>query len=331
MNGWLLGAGALLILLTVLDALWTTLWVDGHAGPINDRFVRALRATAVGLIPHSSHRLLSLIGPLVLAAAVLLWAVLLWTGWTLLFSADRTALVHANTGTVADLSDRIYFVGYTIFTLGNGDFAPQGDWWQLATAFASMSGLFLVTLTITYLLTLLQAVVQKRSFSSAVHAIGSTGEDIVLRFWDGRGFPGAELQLLALTQQLNLISEQHTAYPMLHYYQEASSRQSLSRAIAAFDDALSIFEAAVQAEARPAAGMLAPARASVRALLETARGAHRDSEAPPPLELGRIREAGVPTHDDAAVASALAAQDEHRRLVRGFLDSEQREWPRPDL
>src|SRR4051812_15816628 len=85
----------------------------------------------------------------VTTSPVVVWACLLWAGWTVLFTADAHSLLQAHAGTPAGLVERIYFSGSTMFTLGNGDFTPQGRLWQLATSAATLSGLFLLTLSVT--------------------------------------------------------------------------------------------------------------------------------------------------------------------------------------
>lgn len=137
--------GAVLVLFGAVDALWTTLWVDGNAGPMTRRHNSWLRR-AILLVAGQRHRMLSLTGPLVLVASVLVWAITVWTGWALLFSADPRSLVDTHTGAQAGIADRIYFTGSTMFTLGSGEFTPSGSLWKVATAFAGLNGLFMLTL-----------------------------------------------------------------------------------------------------------------------------------------------------------------------------------------
>jgi hypothetical protein len=71
--------GAVLVLFGAVDALWTTLWVDGNAGPMTRRHNSWLRR-AILLVAGQRHGMLSLPGPLVLVASVLVWAITVWTG-----------------------------------------------------------------------------------------------------------------------------------------------------------------------------------------------------------------------------------------------------------
>src|SRR5690606_20343518 len=101
-------AGGLLIVVATVDALWTTLWVDGHAGPLTTRYASGVRWLYWRLVPAGRHRLLSLTGPLVLTASVLTWTLLMWAGWWLLFGADPRSLADARTGEPAGPVGRLY-------------------------------------------------------------------------------------------------------------------------------------------------------------------------------------------------------------------------------
>ena len=75
------------------------------------------------------------------------------------------AVVCSTTKHPAEWPETIYFVGYTLTTLGTGDFVPSGTWWDLLSVLATFSGLALVTLSITYAIPVIQAVAQKRTLA----------------------------------------------------------------------------------------------------------------------------------------------------------------------
>ena len=320
--------GAFLILFGGVDALWTTLWVDGNAGPFTRRHNSWMRRLILR-VAGRRHRLLSLTGPIVLVTSVLVWAVMPWIGWVLLFSSDSGSLVHAHSGAPADLADRIYFTGYTMFTLGNGDFVPRGSFWQIATSWASLNGLFMLTLAVTYLLAIIEAVVAKRSFASQVWTLGHTTEEFILNTWNGRGCPAVELQIVSLMEQLQLVTEQHHAYPMLHFYHEAEKRQSVAHNLAVFSEVLLTFRHGVAEEVRPAPSALFPSQRAIEEFLATLRSAYvepSDKRADPPA-LERLTAAGIPVVSASEFEVALRERRERRQLLRGFLESERREWP----
>jgi Ion channel len=173
----LIVVGAALVVLAIVDSLWTILWVDGHGGPVAGRLTTAMHAAFVR-IPRGGtrwwHRLVSLEGPLVMTASLVVWVLLIWVGWATIFSAAPGAVVDGRTGVPASLVARIYFVGYTLCTLGNGEFVPAGGGWQLVTALVSMSGLALITLAVTYLLAVLEAIVGKRTFATQVFGVADS-------------------------------------------------------------------------------------------------------------------------------------------------------------
>lgn len=137
------------------------------------------------------YRFLSIEGPVVLFASVLIWVAMLWTGWVLCFSAAPESVRDPHTSALASFSDRIYFIGSSLFTLGNGDFTPRGARWQIATTVVSLTGFGLITLTVTYVLSVLEAVVKKRSFASQVFALGERPEEFVIRSWDAPAQPAS--------------------------------------------------------------------------------------------------------------------------------------------
>jgi hypothetical protein len=307
----LFAIGAILVGFVALDALWTTLWVDGHSGPFTRRYASIIRRGLFRAMPRDNHKLLSLTGPVVLVANVLAWVVLLWLGWFVLFASDPGSVVRAKTGEAAGAVDRLYFVGYTMVTIGNGDFAPRGGFWQFATSATGLSGLFLLTLAVTYLLAIIEAVVAKRSFASHVWALGHSPQSFVLHAWNGAGFPS-----LDLLEQLNLVTEQHQAYPLLHYYHESRLTQSVSVGVAVFDDMLTILEHGVEPGVRPSPALVHCARESLSEFLTTLEDAYirKSEEAPPRIELDSLR-AGIPVVSDGTLALALRAREDHRRLI----------------
>jgi hypothetical protein len=330
MNWLVLALGVAILVVAMIDPLWTTIWIDGHAGPLTRRFGQAIDRL-LALIARDDHRLLSLAGPVVLITTVLFWALMLWTGWVVLFSADTGALVDPHTKVRATLAGRIYFTGYTMFTLGNGDFAPQGGFWQIASSAASLSGLFFLTLSVTYVLAVIEAVVAMRSFASQVWTLGHSAEELVATCWRGSGFPDVELQIVSITEQLNAVSEQHQAYPMLHYYHAERLPQSVSVSVAIFDDALTIWEFLVPMDVRPAPAALRCARDSVRQFLDGLRDAQigESRNEPPWIDLAALREAGVRVLDYDAMDRGGNELEVRRRHLLGFLEKECRAWPAP--
>ena len=177
MQTLLLALGIAVIGGVFLDALWTTVAAAG-GGPLTTRLARGLWSGALRAHRRSgSHGLLAAMGTVILMSAIVSWITLLWAGYLLVFSAGDAAVVHASTGAPAGFWERVYFTGYTLSTLGMGDFVPQGSAWRVVTALASLSSLFLVTLSITYLVPVLSAVAAKRQIAALIADIGHGARD----------------------------------------------------------------------------------------------------------------------------------------------------------
>lgn len=144
--------GAVLLLVAFLDAIETMLAPEAGGGPVTRRVCSASvqlmrRGTPARLRP--GMRAYS--GPAVLLFTGILWVLGMWAGWTMISASDPEAVVDAQTNVPATVADRVYFVAFVIFTLGVGDFVPGPGSWRIATSIATFGGLFLITLTITYL------------------------------------------------------------------------------------------------------------------------------------------------------------------------------------
>jgi hypothetical protein len=187
----------------------------------------------------------------------------------------------------------------------------------------------MLTLAVTYLLAIIEAVVAKRSFASQVWTLGQTAEEFVLSTWNGRGFPAVELQIISLIEQLSHVSEQHHAYPMLHFYHEAMKRQSVAHNLAVFSEVLLTFTHGIAERVRPAPSALVPAQRTIEEFLDTLQSAFVEpsKERSNPPDLARLTAAGIPVVSAGEFAAAVRERQERRQLLRGFLDSERRDWP----
>ncbi|TVP47664.1 MAG: two pore domain potassium channel family protein [Gemmatimonadales bacterium] len=321
--------GTALILLTVVDALWTTLWVNGGGGPFSSRLAKVLWWALRKCTSEGRSWPLGLAGPVVLVVVFLGWVGLLWAGWTLVFSSDPAAVSYVGSGESPDWTGRAYFTGFTLFTLGIGNIVPQRGGWEIATVVASGSGMLLITLGISYVLSVLGAVVTGRAFAGSVAGLGDDAEGIVLRAWDGERYAGLTLALSTLSSQLETMSQQHLAYPVLHFYHARDANTAPAAAVAVLDEALTVLRFGVPASCRPPESVLEGARASVQNYLSTLKGASVEpaDRIPRPPALDRLRTAGLPTVSDAAFARSLEALERRRRTLLGMVETDARTWP----
>jgi hypothetical protein len=276
-----------------------------------------------------SRSVLTTGGPVVLLSTVLVWVALLWGGWSAIFLADGGSVVDSHSRGPATTVQTIYFAGFTVFTLGIGDYVPSGGSWEIAATVASFSGLFLITLSITYLLSVITAVVSGRRFAASFHLYGDTGADVLLLYTaDGRLDDGLADRLGSLAEEVVASAQQHLAYPVLHFFSHTDERSSTPRALAALDDALLLASAGLAPEGRPATAALLPLRRALDFYVETVGHdtVPTDSEPPTP-DLTPLREAGLVVVDDAEFAEAAAGRRAQRTQMLRLLASDGRSWP----
>ena len=137
---WLGIVGILLITLANYDAIKTTLSAS-HSGPLTNRSISTVWTLLLALHQrHRCHRVLSAAGPWLTVGLMTVWLLLALVGWWLLFCSTEDAVVNATTKAPANDVERLYYAGYTLTTLGYGDFVPGSDTWRLAPPLAAANG-----------------------------------------------------------------------------------------------------------------------------------------------------------------------------------------------
>lgn len=323
-------AGALLVALVFFDAFATTLAVGAGAGPLTRRLVGPAWRALLRLHRTDSHSaLLRVAGPVLLITTVLVWVALLWAGWSLVLLAGDGSVVDATTRAPAGTADVIYYAGFTVFTLGVGDFVATTSTWRVVTSGASFSGLFLITLAITYLISVVSAVVARRAVAIRINALGGSASEIVGRGWAGDSFSSAFVQqLVALSGELATTAEQHLAYPVLHYFHSGGRGTSAPVAVAHLDDAMMLLQRAVAPEAQPDISAVDPVRQVVSRYLSTSSmgSGTPDPDAPPVPPLGSLEQAGVPVVAPDVFAARLREEERRRRRLHRLVLSDGWSW-----
>jgi hypothetical protein len=321
-------AGVVLLVVVVVDLLWTTLWADGGAGPVSSRLSNVLWRV-VRRAGSSRSTIVSLAGPIVLAATLVMWVVLLWAGWTFVFAGAENSLRATSDAIGVSWPGRIYFVAYAMFTMGNGDYIPVGGFWQIASALTTASGMLLVTLAVSYVLSVLGAVAQKRSFAGTVRGFGETGSAIVRSGWNGHDLHDFDLPLSSLAADASSLADKHKTYPILHYYHSQTREHASALAVAALDEALTLIRYGTCGERLYNGAILENTRSSLDSYLKTLNKAFIEptEQPPPPPSLAPLRDAGIPTVDDAQFGRALDSLEQHRRRLLGVVRADAWQWP----
>lgn len=321
--------GLAIVLAAVLDMVETTLILSGGGGPLTQRLINALWRYALDRYKRRPSRFfLARFVWVLLLCMILLWSVMLLFGWTLVFTASDMAVVDANTNEPADFWSRLYYAGYSLITLGTGDFRPQGALWQFTTIVAAASGFFIITLTITYLSPLVTAATQKRQLASMILGIGVTPHQVLIETWHDRDFDALAPFFASLVPPLYLHSQNHLSYPVLHYFLSRGRRAADAISIAVLDESITLLEYGLQPEHRPNALPLKVLRKAIDDYLDKLRDVTIEptEDAPPPPSLEPLRQAGLPVVDDATFRASLSAVSGRRCLLLALVRSNGWTW-----
>ena len=243
--------------------------------------------------------------------------------------SDSSSLIDVRRYDGVTFLECIWFTAYTLFTVGNGDFTPTPGIWQIACSLAALTGLVIVTLSVTYILQVLAAISNKRSFASQVTSLGNSAEEWVISQWNSKDFGRIELQLNSINGQLARLTEQHLAFPILHYYHSKNADRASTVATGILDDALSILAFGVEEKYRPDHAAILTSRRSVQNFLKTLRSAFISpaGESPSLPDLARLRDAGIPVVPEEDFYKSMKQLEERRKITLGMIWNDAWQWP----
>lgn len=318
--------------MVVVDLLWTTVAAGAGGGPLTSKLASLLWSA----VPRGSslrhHRTLQAAGIGVTLTIIGVWVLLLLLGWTLVFNASPDAVLDGDSRQPADLWSRLYYTGYTVFTLGTGDFVPGGPIWQLTTVMATFTGLSLITLAITYVLSVTSSVTQRRQLAGQIAALGKSPTTILKRAWDGTRFRGLDSQIRSLAPEVAGLAQRQLAYPVLHYFHSIERENAVAPSIAVLDELLTVLEHGVLPEQRLPELTTSQLRDTITELLRMLTNVFHDipgdpSGDPPPIpDLEDLRRIGIPLVSDDEWQTAVAKQAVRRTMLRAFMAVDGWEW-----
>ncbi|WP_033541145.1 potassium channel family protein [Planococcus sp. CAU13] len=320
--------GILLLTAGIIDFLWTTLWVDRGAGPITDRLATIIWKN-LKRMSKKVPTVLSFSGPLIITLTIKLWILLVWMGWTFIFAGSESAISDSTDQEPVSWVERIYYTGYTIITLGNGEYSPKEGGWQIASILASGTGMLLITMSVTYILSVINSVTLQRSFADSVTAMGESGVEMVKNSWNGKDFRNADLLLNTFAAQLSSIAEQKKAYPILQYYYSENAGKAIAPVLAQLDDAVTIWQLGIPEEYVPNQLLLQQVRSGVVSYLNTFEGdaGNAADDLPPSINLFEIQAANLPIASIETFEYRFGTLEDHRRKLLRLVQEEGREWP----
>ncbi|AFZ32271.1 Ion transport 2 domain protein [Gloeocapsa sp. PCC 7428] len=251
--GWLsqvVGTG--LVVLALADIYMTVLYPRGERGIISVPLARGLWQVfrfSAGFV-RKRDRILSYMGPTLLVATIAMWVLLLVVGFALIYwSALGTEIQMEGKETPTDFATAIYYSGYSLVTLGTGDITPQTGTYRLLMILESILGFSVFTVTLTFLQSVYNQLMQRNIFALSLHhRTGRTADAAVMlaRMGSSGSFDSSTHQDLTNIAQnlLNLLESNHS-YPALGYFRLQESYYALARVIFLAMDTVTLIKSAL--------------------------------------------------------------------------------------
>lgn len=241
-------AGLFFCLGTVVDAFQTIILPRRPVGRFRITFVFYVLTWTpwAALARHTRNRkireqLYSIYGPGSLILLLILWALLLVSGFGLLFFALGSPFADglAAPSLIGHLRTDLYVSGTTLFTLGLGDVVPHTLAARALIILESASGLGLIALVIGYVPVLYQSF-SRREVSVALLDARAGSPPTSTELLRRHAFDGGQKALVVLLSEWERwaaeILESHISYPILCYYRSQHDNQSWLSALTAILD-----------------------------------------------------------------------------------------------
>jgi hypothetical protein len=235
-------AGALVILCTLLDIFLTALYakIGAHgasragAGIISLRVARAtwwVFRHITGRLPVNRDAAWSFCGAVTVVCLVLVWSALLALGAALMLHPALGEGVRSSSSPhVRDFLSALYVGGSSLSIASSSDFYPQTRFYRLLYLVNALIGTASISVTITYVLQIYSAVLQRNALGLSMYMMTkSTADPAVLLCGLGpQGRFDAGYTIVAnLGSQLTAVKEAHHLYPLLFFYRPYQPANSI--------------------------------------------------------------------------------------------------------
>lgn len=285
-------AGLGLLALAAVEVYATILHGRGRAGPvsewINQTTWAAARAWTARCSRAERHRRLNTVGPLLMPMLVFALLALLLTGFALLYLPHMPGSFVFNPAIENEPEgvQAFYFSGVTLLTLGYGDIVPRTWPMRLVALGEAASGFGVISLAVTYLITVYGALERKRAVALSVYHQAREGADVarfVTHHFSGGEFRGLSDVMRMAARDLQGLLEAHLEHPVIHYFHPVEVHKGVPRILFIVLETAAVLRACVAA-GESAPKVEAPDRqtleSSARYLLNTLCEALRLTAAP---------------------------------------------------
>jgi hypothetical protein len=245
--------GALLIATVMLDVFLTVLYARIGTGVLSHhlacwlwRFFRfASRPFARW---HLQDLVLSFAGPVMLVSLIGIWFCMLMLGGGLIVQPMLGSAFVATKGpTPHDLVTAMYLAGDYMTTAGASDITPDRTA-RLLTTFFSLIGISTLTLTLTYILEIYNALQRRNTFALKLHLLaGETADaaELVAGIGPQGEFTAGYTHLAEIGAEMTSFKESHHFYSVLFYFRFKEPYYAVSRMTLVVLDSITLIKSAL--------------------------------------------------------------------------------------
>lgn len=331
MNYLLLIAGILILLTIVYDIAYTTFSPNG-AGFFTDTITKGFYNLSRNIsLKIKFKKLFEHVGILIIGVVLAFWYLSVWIGSSLIICSDPNSIINSTTKLPADVYEKIYYTGFTLSTLGVGDFQANSDAWRIFTVFLSLSGFVLITTSISYMVPVLSATVSKRKLGSYIAMLGANPQDILLKQWQKQkeSFGMLETHFTNLTEMIIQHSQQMLAYPVVYCFDTTNPKKATALNIGKLDEVLTILLLYIPSDHRPSDQSIYPLREAITDYIDIQKNYFiKLIPVEPHLpDLSRLQDAGIPllTYHDK-INKQYDELSDRRKLMGAILKNQGRDF-----
>lgn len=164
----LIALGLLILFFTFFDFFHTTLSGNGFwyiSAGVNEALSKVI-------LQNKSRSFFDYSGLIHLLFTVLVWLILLVLGTFIIFISSEMMVVNGESKMPASFIERFYYTCFLLSTLGIGDFVPGNRLSQVLSGLLSFSGFILLTTALTYLLSVVNSVLNKKKLALGISTFG---------------------------------------------------------------------------------------------------------------------------------------------------------------
>jgi hypothetical protein len=254
-----------------------------------------------------------------------MWIALLYLGWFLIYLSSDESILRGKDEVPATVAEKLYFTGFSISTLGVGDYIPNGKVWQIVTVLCSISGFFLLTFIISFIVSVIEKQALRRRLALHIHYLGKSPQDIITKYWQPDENIVLDHALDSILDDLIEFAQQQLDQPILNRFHGPSKGRSIERALVVIDETLTMAIFAVDSDLPPASVQAQQAITDYLDSLQEIEVADVDT-APPIPDFTPLREADIPLYDDDVIQSHYERLTNRREKLQALIQSTGWTW-----